>query len=138
MRVFLAHPQSMIGSDGKAISPTGAWAADKPHPRFYGTYPRILGRYVRDEPVISLESAIYKMSGFPAARIGLRDRGRIEEGLAADIVVFDPDRVIDRATFEDPQNLAEGVSHVLVGGEAVVSDGVHTGARPGRVLRRGG
>ena len=91
MRVFLAHPQSMIGSDGKAISPTGAWADDKPHPRFYGTYPRILGRYVRDEPVISLESAVYKMSGFPAARIGLRDRGRIEEGLAADIVVFDPD-----------------------------------------------
>ena len=138
MRVFLAHPQSMIGSDGKAISPTGAWADDKPHPRFYGTYPRILGRYVRDEPVISLESAIYKMSGFPAARIGLRDRGRIEEGLAADLVVFDPATVIDRATFEDPQNLAEGVSHVLVGGEAVVSDGVHTGARPGRVLRRGG
>ena len=93
---------------------------------------------MRDEPVISLESAVYKMSGFPAARIGLRDRGRIEEGLAADIVVFDPDRVVDRATFEDPQNLAEGVSHVLVGGEAVVSDGVHTGARPGRVLRRGG
>ena len=137
MRVFLAHPQSMIGSDGWAISPTGVWAADKPHPRSYGTYPRILGRYVRDEPVISLETAIHKMSGFPAERIGLRDRGRIEEGLVADVVVFDPDEVIDRATFEDPQNLAEGVSHVLVAGEAVISEGVHTGARPGKVLRRG-
>ncbi len=137
MRVFLTHPQSMIGSDGRAISPTGRWSVDKPHPRFYGTYPRILGRYVRDEPVVSLETAIYKMSGFPAARVGINDRGRIEEGLAADLVVFDPDTVIDRSTFEDPHNLAGGIPHVIVGGEAVVSDGVHTGARPGKVLRRG-
>ena len=137
MRVFLAHPQSMIGSDGMAISPTGRWSVDMPHPRFYGTYPRILGRYVRDEPVVSLETAVYKMSGFPAARVGIRDRGRAEEGLVADLVVFDPDTVIDCSSFEDPHNLADGVAHVLVNGEAVVSDGVHTGARPGRVLRRG-
>ena len=138
VRFFLTHPLAMIGSDGNAISPTGVHAGEKPHPRFYGTYPRILGRYVREQSLMSLETAVHKMTGMPAARLRLPDRGRVAEGAVADLVVFDPDSVIDHSTFEDPHQLSEGVRHVFVQGEAVISDGVHTGARPGRVLRRGG
>ena len=138
VRFFLDHPLAMIGSDGNAISPHGRHAADKPHPRYYGTYPRILGRYVREEPsVMSLETAVHKMSGFPAQRLGLSDRGRVAEGLAADLVIFDPQTVIDRATFEDPHQYPVGIPYVFVAGVPVVDDGKHTGARPGRVLRRG-
>ena len=138
VRFFLTHPLAMIGSDGNAISPTGVHAGEKPHPRFYGTYPRILGRYVREQSLMSLETAVHKMTGMPADRLRLSDRGTVAEGAAADVVVFDPDSVIDRSTFEDPHQLSEGVRHVFVAGEAVISDGRHTGARPGRVLRRGG
>ena len=138
VRFFLSHPLGMIGSDGLAISPTGIHGSEQHHPRFYGTYPRILGRYVREQSIMSLETAVEKMSGMPAERLGLKDRGRVEEGLVADLVIFDPDTVIDRSTFEDPHQLAGGVPHVFVAGEPVVSDGAHTGARPGRVLRRGG
>ena len=138
VRFFLSHPLGMIGSDGLAISPTGIHGSEQHHPRFYGTYPRILGRYVREQSIMSLETAVEKMSGMPAERLGLKDRGRVVEGLVADLAVFDPDTVIDRSTFEDPHQLAGGVPHVFVAGEPVVSDGAHTGARPGRVLRRGG
>ena len=127
----------MIGSDGNAISPTGVSAGERPHPRYYGTYPRILGQYVREQSLISLETAVHKMAGLPADRLGLRDRGRVEEGLIADLAVFDPATVIDRATFEEPHQLAAGVPHVLVNGELIVHNGKHIGARPGRVLRRG-
>ena len=138
VRFFLGHPLAMIGSDGSSVSPTGVYATDRPHPRFYGTYPRILGRYVREQPaVLTLEDAIYKMTGFPATRMSFGDRGTIAEGNVADLVVFDPDAVIDRATFEDPHQYPAGMPHVLVNGELVVADGNHTGARPGRVLRRG-
>ena len=136
VRYFLTHPLAMIGSDGNAISPTGVHSNEKPHPRFYGTYPRILGCYVREQSLMSLETAVRKMTGMPAERLRLDDRGRVEEGLVADLTIFDPDEVIDRSTFEDPHQLAEGVHHVLVNGEAVISDGAHTGARSGRVLRR--
>ncbi len=138
VRFFLSHPLGMIGSDGLAISPTGVHGSEQHHPRFYGTYPRILGRYVREQSIMSLETAVEKMSGMPAERLGLKDRGRVEEGLVADLAIFDPDTVIDRSTFEDPHQLAGGVPHVFVAGEPVVSDAAHTGARPGRVLRRGG
>ncbi|MDA1349596.1 MAG: D-aminoacylase [Chloroflexi bacterium] len=137
IRFFMSHPQAMIGSDGNAISPTGVSAGERPHPRYYGTYPRILGQYVREQSLISLETAVHKMAGLPADRLGLRDRGRVEEGLIADLAVFDPATVIDRATFEEPHQLAAGVPHVLVNGELIVHNGNHTGARPGRVLRRG-
>jgi N-acyl-D-amino-acid deacylase len=138
IRFFMGHPQAMIGSDGNAVSPDGPYRDFKPHPRFYGTYPRILGRYVREQPsVLTLEEAVYKMTGFPAKRLGLRDRGLIEEGLAADIAVFDPATVIDNATFEDPHRLPTGIPHVFVAGEPIVLEGEHTGATPGRVLRRG-
>ena len=137
VRYFMTQPIGMFGSDGKAVSPDGLYASAKPHPRFYGTYPRILGRYVRDDGVMSLETAVHKMTGFPAQRLGLRDRGLVAEGLAADLVVFDPNAVIDRATFEDPHQYPAGIAHVLVNGTAVIADGNHTGARPGSVLRRG-
>jgi len=137
IRFFMSHPQAMIGSDGNAISPTGVSAGEQPHPRYYGTYPRILGRYVREQSLISLETAVHKMAGLPAERLGLTDRGRLKEGLIADLAIFDPATVIDRATFEEPHQLAAGVPHVLVNGEPIVHNGQHTGARPGRVLRRG-
>lgn len=139
VRYFLSQPMGMIGSDGNAISPKGRLADTVPHPRFYGTYPRVLGRYVREQPaVMTLEEAVYKCAGFPAQRLGLKDRGLIREGLAADLVVFDPDTVIDRATFEQPQQYPDGIPYVIVNGTPVVWGGKNTGARPGRVLRRGG
>jgi N-acyl-D-aspartate/D-glutamate deacylase len=138
MRAFLVHEAAMVGSDGTAISPAGVHGPPKqPHPRYYGTFPRILGRYVRDEPVLTLESAIHKMTGMPARRLGLTDRGRVAEGAAADLVVFDPATIIDRASFESPHQYPAGIEAVLVNGEVVVTAGNHTGARPGRVLRRG-
>ena len=138
IRFFMGHPQAMIGSDGNAISPDGLYKNFKPHPRFYGPYPRILGRYVREQPaVLTLEEAVYKMSGFPAERMGFKRRGRVEEGLIADLVLFDPDTVIDNATFENPHQYATGVPYVFVAGEPVIDEGKHTGARPGRVLRNG-
>jgi N-acyl-D-aspartate/D-glutamate deacylase len=138
IRFFLGHEAAMIGSDGNAISPTGRQSVDQPHPRFYGTYPRVLGRYVREQPsVLSLEAAVRKMTGLPAERLTLKDRGLIAEGLVADLVLFDADTVIDRATFEDPHQYPVGIPYVFVNGTAVVDGGVHTGARPGRVLRRG-
>ena len=137
VRYFLSHPIGMYGSDGFAISPNGNHKDEQVHPRYYGTYPRILGRYVREQSLVSLETAVEKMTGMPAERLGLPDRGRVEEGLVADLVIFDPDTVIDNATFENPHQLSEGVRHLLVNGESVVSDGVHTQARAGRVLRRG-
>ena len=106
-------------------------------PRFYGTHPRILGRYVREKSYLSLECAIQKMTNMPATRLGLKNRGTIERNYMADLVVFDPDKIVDTATFDDPHNLAEGISYVIVGGEIVVSKGKHTNAKPGRVLRRG-
>ena len=137
VRAFLSHPMGMIGSDGNAVSPTGSQSHKQIHPRFYATYPRILGRYVRDQSLISLETAVRKMTGMPAERLGMTDRGLVEEGLVADLVIFDPETIIDHSTFEKPHQLSEGVRHLLINGEAVISDGTHTAARPGRVLRRG-
>ena len=138
VRYFLSQPMGMIGSDGNAISPNGRLASTVPHPRFYGTYPRVLGRYVRELPaVMTLEQAVYKCAGFPAQRLGLRDRGLMREGFVADLVVFDPDTVIDMATFEQPQQYPGGIPYVIVAGTPIVWEGKNTGARPGRVLRRG-
>lgn len=127
---IMRHPATAIGSDG-GISVLGAGA---PHPREYGTFARVLGRYVRERGVLTLEEAVRKMSGATAQRIGLQDRGLLREGFFADIAVFDPDRVIDRATFPEPHQYSEGVEYVLVNGVPVVDGGEHTGARPGRVL----
>lgn len=136
VRFFLSHPLGMIGSDGNAISPTGKRSEEKLHPRFYGTYPRILGKYVREESLLSLETAVSKMTSLPAKRLPLKNRGRLEEGLIADIAIFNPDTIIDKATFEDPHQLAIGMHYVLVAGNLVIDNGKHTGASPGKVLRR--
>ena len=137
VKYFMTKPYAMFGSDGNSVSPNGVYKYDKPHPRFYGTFPRILGHYVRDESVLSLPEAVHKMTGAPARRLGLSDRGVIAAGNVADLVVLDPGTVVDRATFDDPQQYPVGIPHVLVAGEPVITAGKHTGARPGRVLRRG-
>jgi N-acyl-D-amino-acid deacylase len=121
-------------TDEDAYKPTGLMSERNPHPRAYGTFPRILGKYVRDEGILPLEEAIRKMSALPADRLGLRDRGRIEKNLAADIVIFDPKIVIDKATYSDPHQFPEGINYVIVNGKVVVKDGVHTGVKPGIAL----
>jgi N-acyl-D-aspartate/D-glutamate deacylase len=137
VRYFLQHPLSMIGSDGTAMAPDGLWGQAKPHPRTYGCYPRILGRYVREYGLLSLEEAIKKMTSDPADRLGISTRGQVSPGKAADLVVFDPDTVLDRATWEDPHRYPTGITDVFVNGARVVENGVHTQVRAGRVLRRG-
>lgn len=132
----MRDPRVMIGSDAVAISPTGPDASGRPHPRSYGTFARILSRYVRDKGVLSYEEAIRRMTTLPAHRIGLTDRGQIREGFVADIVVFDPSAVTETATFALPHALAVGIDLVLVAGEIAFRDGIATGARAGRILRR--
>ncbi len=127
---FLVHDQSMIGTDSVLI---GA----KPSPRTYGSFPRILGEFVREQRLLSLEAAVRKMTGTPAARLGLADRGRLADGLKADVVVFDPATVRSLATYDDPRRFPAGIPYVLVNGELVIDGGEHTGALPGRALRRG-
>jgi N-acyl-D-aspartate/D-glutamate deacylase len=131
---FLRHSLAVVGSDGNAIPLEQASA--KPHPRSFGTFPRVLGRYVRDLGILSLPDAIRKMTTEPARRLGLVDRGAIEVGMAADLVVFDPKSVADRATFEEPAVAPSGIRYVMVNGSMVLADDVVTGDRTGRVLRR--
>ena len=127
---IMQHPATAIGSDG----PVGIFGEGAPHPRQYGTFARVLGFYVRERGILSLEDAIRKMSSQSARRLGIHDRGLITEGYFADIAIFDPDEVIDKATFEDPHQYAVGMKFVLVNGALVVENGQHTGARPGRIL----
>jgi dihydroorotase/N-acyl-D-amino-acid deacylase len=127
---ILRHGATMVGSDGEI--PT--FGVGSPHPRSYGTFARVLGVYVREQKVLTLEEAVRKMSAFPAARLGLADRGVLKAGLTADIAVFDPARVRDAATFERPHQYAEGFSVVIVNGQVVYENGAMTAARPGRVL----
>ncbi len=132
----LRHPLVMIGSDGSSMAPVGKAAETRPHPRSYGTFPRVLGFYAREQRLFDLPTAVRKMTSLPADQIGLGDRGRVARGKKADLVVFDAARVRDTATFDDPHRYPEGIVHVLVNGVPVVERGAHTGARPGRVLRR--
>ena len=132
----LRRPYVSVGSDGSAISADGPSGGTHPHPRWYGTFPRVLGRYVRERGALTLAEAVRKMTSMNADKLGILDRGRILEGLAADIAVFDPDTVADRATFASPHQYPAGVAHVLVNGEEVLSAGSHTGRLPGRVIRR--
>ena len=128
---IMQHPVTMTASDGGIEAPTERM----PHPRFYGTFARLIGHYVRDQNLLPLHTAIHKVTRLPADRIGLMDHGRIEVGAVADIAVLDPASVIDKATFEHPHQYAEGVHHVFVAGEAVLLNSEMTGARPGRALR---
>lgn len=132
--LFLAHPAGMICSDGSALTTEGPLARGTPHPRNYGTFPRVLGRYVRERKVMLLETAIHKMTGMPAARLKLQGRGAVAPGAYADLVAFDPATVADQATFEEPHQYPVGIPHVMVNGEWVIRDAAHTGAKPGRVL----
>jgi N-acyl-D-amino-acid deacylase len=135
LRLALVHPHVMIGSDGSSLATAGLLAEGKPHPRSYGTFPRVLGRYARDEAVLTLPAAVHKMTGMPAARLGLKDRGILRKGAKADVVVFSPERVADPATYENPHRYAQGIAHVVVNGRIVIKDAEHTGSLPGRVLR---
>ena len=134
VRRQLQQPWMMVGTDAGGLDPVWAAPLGPYHPRAYGTYPRILGKYVRDERVLPLEDAIRKMSWAVASRLGLHDRGRLHVGCAADVVAFDPATVGDRATFESPHQLSVGVRDVWVNGGRVLRDGVHTGATPGRIV----
>jgi N-acyl-D-amino-acid deacylase len=131
----LVQPWTSVNNDSEGTSTEGVLGAEHPHPRAYGTFPRILRKYVREEHRLTLEDAIRKFSALPAARMRFTDRGLIKRGLWADIVVFDPDTVTDRATFDNPNQLSSGMQWVLVNGVPVIDDGKATGARPGRVLR---
>ena len=135
IRLAFAQPWTSADNDSSGAAPDGLLGAEHPHPRAYGTFPRMLRKYVREEHVLSLEEAIRKFTSLPAGRLRLNDRGVVKVGMAADLVVFDPDTVTDRSTFEAPNQLASGMQWVLVNGVAVIDNGKMTGARPGRVLR---
>ena len=135
MQLALKQPYTSVGSDGAAISPKGPRGGMHPHPRWYGTFPRVLGRYVRELKTLELPEAIHKLTLMNAEKININDRGRLKEGYWADITLFDPETVIDRATFENPQQYPEGIPYVIVNGEVVLDNGVHMGSRPGRILR---
>lgn len=130
---IMRDPETMIASDGRLTQP----GIGHPHPRWYGTFPRVLGRYVRELGVLELEEAVRKMTSMPADAIGLSNRGRLEEGAIADLTLFDPQRVIDRATFEDPHQYPDGIPWVIIGGIVTVEEGGWLDIRPGSVLRRG-
>ncbi|MBI4552082.1 MAG: D-aminoacylase [Candidatus Latescibacteria bacterium] len=136
LKRVISHPLVMIASDGTAVAPYGVLSKSTPHPRFYGTFPRVLGKYVREEKLLDLPTAIHKMSGMPAQRLGLKDRGRIDVGCAADVVVFNPQTIADQADFLDPHQYPVGIEYVLVNGTVVIKQGKHTGALPGKALRR--
>jgi N-acyl-D-amino-acid deacylase len=136
VKLAMRQPWVAVGSDGSALATEGPLRAGVPHPRNFGTFPRVLGKYVRDEKVIPLEEAIRKMTSLPAATLNLPDRGTIASGKWADLVIFDPATVADRATFEQPFAYPVGIDTVLVNGQVVLDEGTHTNARPGRVLRR--
>lgn len=130
---IMQHPQTMVASDGRLSKP----GEGQPHPRGYGTFPRVLGRYARELKLLTLEQAVHKMSGMPARRLGLAERGVLREGAVADVVIFDAATVGDRSTFEKPHQYPAGIDEVLVNGVLMVDGGKFTNARPGRVLRHG-
>ena len=134
LKLAMQQPWVSIGSDGSALAISGPLRSGVPHPRSFGTFPRVLGKYVREEHVISLEQAVHKMSGLTASQLHIADRGLIKEGLAADLVIFDPATVADRATFTDPFQYPVGIPTVIVNGHIVLDEGRHTGERPGIVI----
>lgn len=132
---ILSHPLGMVCSDGSVYAPTGPLSEGSPHPRSYGTFPRVLGHYVREEGVLSLETAIHKMTGLPARKIQLEDRGVLRPGAFADLVAFDPATVRDTATFQDPHQYPQGIELVVVNGVVTVMEGEMTGELAGRPVR---
>jgi N-acyl-D-amino-acid deacylase len=134
MQLIMKQPWTSIGSDGSAVNPDGPTGRTHPHPRYYGTFPRVLGRYVRELKVITLPDAVKKMTSMNADKLGITDRGRLKEGQFADVTVFDQDRVIDRATFEQPHQFPVGIKYVIVNGAVTIDNEQHTGALAGRVI----
>jgi len=134
VKTILRRPWVSIGSDGASLAPEGVFLKTSTHPRAYGNFARLLGKYVREEKVISLQEAIRRLTGLPATNLGLDRRGFLKEGMFADVVVFDPATIADRATYETPHQYAIGMKHVFVNGVQVLEDGEHTGAKPGRAL----
>lgn len=135
IRDKIRQPWVSFGSDAASLAPEGVFLASSTHPRAYGNVARLLGKYVRDEQVISLQEAVRRLTSLPADNLKIRERGRLQSGYFADVVIFDPDSVTDHATFDNPMQLSTGVSEVLVNGTLVLRDGEHTGALPGRVVR---
>lgn len=135
MLYAMKQPYTSIGSDGSAMAVDGPQASLRPHPRSYGTFPRVLGRYVREQKAISLEEAIHKMTLLNAEKISIQDRGLLKEGYWADITIFDPKTVADRATYENPHQYAVGIPYVVVNGQVVLDNNRHTNSKPGQVLR---
>jgi N-acyl-D-amino-acid deacylase len=135
VRLGIAQPWVSFGSDAEASAPEGVFLKSSTHPRAYGNFARVLGKYVRDEKVLTLEEAVRRMTRLPATNWKLKDRGCIDPDCFADVVVFDPATVADKATFDQPMQYAVGVEHVLVNGVPVLRNGEHTGAKPGRVVR---
>jgi N-acyl-D-amino-acid deacylase len=136
VRYVMRHPLSMFGTDGFGLKPTGVLGEGQPHPRCYGTYPRILGYYVREERALRLEDAVRKSTGLPAQRLGLAAKGRIRVDADADLVIFEPTTIDARATYHEPHQFPVGIDYVVVGGQVAVDHGTVTSARAGRVLRR--
>jgi N-acyl-D-amino-acid deacylase len=137
IREIVRSPSALVGSDGNCVATYGTVSQGMPHPRFYGTFPRVIGRYVKDEKLLSLEAAVHKMTGATARALRLLDRGLLQPGYRADVTIFDPDDFTDRATYGDPHQYPTGEStSVIVNGTLVVQNARHTGATPGRVLRR--
>jgi N-acyl-D-aspartate/D-glutamate deacylase len=135
VRTALKHPLVGVGTDSGAQAEDGKLSVSKSHPRAWGSFPRILGHYVRDERLLTLEEAVRKMTSKAATRVHLNDRGVLRPGMMADVTIFDPAAIRDVSTFEDPKHYAVGVRHVFVNGRRVVADGRITGERPGRALR---
>lgn len=135
VRKKIQVPYMSFGSDARSVANEGKVLESSTHPRTYGTFARLLGKYVREEGLIPLEEAVYRMTGLPASNLKLKHRGRLEPGYKADIVVFDPETINDRATYREPHQYAEGVHHVFVNGVQVLDSGEHTGEMPGQVVR---
>mgnify|MGYP001474745017 FL=1 len=136
LETILQHPRSIISTDARAVAPYGKLGRGSVHPRYYGSYPKVLGRYVREKKVLSLEEAIKKSTYLPAQKMKFKKRGLLKEGYYADITIFDKDEIVDMATFDDPHQYSKGVEYVIVNGELVIRQGEHTGNLPGKVLNR--
>ena len=132
MNLALVQPWCSIGSDGSAYAVEGPLRRGNPHPRSFGTFPRVLGVYVRERGLLRLEDAVRKMTSLNAAKLGITDRGMVRTGGFADVTIFDPDKVIDRSTYNKPFEYQEGIEYVIVNGKVVLENGKHTGARPGK------
>ena len=131
---FVKHPLIAVASDGNSVSKEGILSAGKPHPRFYGTNPRFIEKYVNEKQLVSIEEAVRKMTSLPAERIGLTKRGKLLPGYAADVVLMDLDNVKENSTFLDPHHYPSGISYVIVNGEIVIKDEKFTGKTPGEMI----